>query len=334
MTQIPEPYNSIANLIDVAHEERKSKPRHHMGASLLGHHCDRWLWLNFRWAIQEAFPGRILRLFRRGHKEEDWVISDLRAIGVHVYDTQRTVVFGCHVSGSLDGVVKHLPNAPKKNAILEVKTHSKKSFDELVKLGVEKSKFQHFVQMHTYMHGTNIHRALYYAVCKDDDRIYTEWLHYDKDVAEKYIARGKMLALEERLPPPISTDPTWYKCKFCAAHSFCHEKAPIKHANCRTCSHVTPMADSTWHCGIWDSAIPEEHQHTGCDHHVIHPDLVPWEFEGSEDGSHVTWFIKDRRILNGPDGYKSREILTNPDACGSDQVEYAKSIFPDTEVIG
>ena len=334
MAEIPEPINSIGLMIDEAHEARPSRPRGHMGASMLGHHCDRWLWLNFRWAIQETFPGRILRLFRRGHKEEDWVVSDLRAIGVHVFDTQRSVIFGCHVSGSLDGVVKNLPTAPTKTAILEIKTHSKKSFDDLIKNGVEKAKFTHFVQMNCYMHGTNINRALYYAVCKDDDRIYTEWLHHDKTVSEKYIARGKTLALAERLPPPVSTDPTWYQCRMCAAHSFCHEKAPTKFANCRTCSHVTPTENGTWHCSVWGDVIPEDYQHSGCDSHVIHPDLVPWTFDGSEDGLHVTWDIDGVKILNGPDGYKSREIVANPKACGSSQVEDVKVIFPGAEVVG
>lgn len=334
MAQIPEPSNSIARLIDEAHEQRQSRPRGHMGASMLGHHCDRWLWLNFRWAIQEAFPGRILRLFRRGHKEEDWVISDLRAIGVHVYDTQRTVIFGCHVSGSLDGVVKNVPIAPKSTAILEIKTHSKKSFDDLEKHGVEKAKFQHFVQMNVYMAGTNIDRALYYAVCKDDDRIYTEWLHHDKAVSDKYIARGKMLAMAERMPPPVSTDPTWYLCKFCAAHSFCHETKVSKFANCRTCSNVTPKDDGTFYCEVWKDAIPEDHQYEGCDSHLIHPDLVPWSFEGSEDGSHVIWSINGVKVLNGPNGYKSREILANPAACGSTDVEAVKAAFPGAEVVG
>lgn len=334
MAEIPDPINSIAALIDKAHEDRPSRPRPHMGASLLGHHCDRYLWLNFRWAIQESFPGRILRLFRRGHKEEDWVIADLRAIGIHVFDTQRRVIFGCHVSGSIDGMVKNVPHAPKSQAILEIKTHSLKSFNDLTKNGVEKSKPQHWVQMHTYMHGTNTSRALYYAVCKDDDRIHTEWIHYDKAVAEKYINRGKVLALTERMPPPVSSDPTWYQCKMCAAHAFCHEKAPVKHANCRTCAHVTPKEDGTFFCESWSATIPEDHQHDGCDNHIIHPDLVPWSFEGSDDGSHVTWDIDGVKVLNGPNGYKSREIVANPAACGSKDIEMIKSAFPGAEVIG
>ena len=82
MSLIPEPTATTAKAIDAYHESKKEKPRPHMGVSLLGHPCDRWLWLSFRWAIQEDFPGRILRLFRRGHHEENWIVQDLRAIGV------------------------------------------------------------------------------------------------------------------------------------------------------------------------------------------------------------------------------------------------------------
>jgi hypothetical protein len=48
---------------------------------------------------------------------------------------------------------------------------------------------------------------------------------------------------------------------------------------------------------------------------------------------HVTWDINGRKILNGPDGYKSREIIANPAACGSEVVEEVKKLFPDAEVI-
>lgn len=334
--KLPEPLHTISSLIDKYHESKAEKPRPHMGCSLLGHHCDRWLWLNFRWAVREEFEGRILRLFRRGQMEEDIIIRDLRAIGVDIRSSQRRVNFGSHVSGSLDGIIESgVPEAPKKRHVAEFKTHSKKSFDEMVRDGVEKSKPMHWVQMQVYMHGTNIDRALYLAVCKDDDRIYTERVRYDRAVAEKYIARGQRLALEDRIPPPISTDPTWYQCRFCPAHSFCHKGAPTKYANCRTCAHSTAKPDSTWRCERHEAdGIPTEFQHEGCDDHILHPDLVPWPMIASEDGLSVMWKIGDRVIENGANGYKSREIVANPEACGDPMVEAAKAEFPNAEVIG
>ena len=336
MSKLPDPVNTIATMIDQYHASKKSKPRPHMGVSLLGHHCDRWLWINFRWAVVEDFDGRILRLFRRGHSEEDTIIRDLRNIGVDIRSSQRRVDFGNHVSGSLDGVIeKGVPEAPKARHVAEFKTHSKKSFDDMVKNGVEKSKPMHFIQMQVYMHGTNINRALYLAVCKDDDRIYTERVKYDQKVAEDAIIRGKRIAMSDRMPEPCSSDPSWYQCKFCPAHSFCHKAEPTKRINCRTCAHSTAMADSTFRCERHDAdAIPEDFQHEGCSDHILHPDMVPWVMEGSEDGHSVKWKIGDKWIVNGEGGYKSSEIIANPEVMDDPVVLSVKALFPDAEVVG
>jgi hypothetical protein len=293
-----------------------------MGCSQLGHPCDRYLWLSFRWAVQPQFPGRILRLFRRGKLEESTIISDLRAIGMDVRTSaaQERVDFGAHVSGSVDAIIESgVPEAPKKRHVAEFKTHSKKSFDDLEKNGVEKTKPDHWVQMQLYMHGLQIDRALYVAVCKDDDRIYTERVHYQADVAEKYIARGRRLALEDRMPPPISTDPSWYQCKFCEAHEFCFKTNLTKHVNCRTCAHSTAKEDSTWRCERHDAdGIPVEFQRQGCDSHVLHPDLVPWQRKDGLDDWTAVYVIEGRDVANGEGDahvYTSREILANPKAC-------------------
>jgi hypothetical protein len=198
--QIPESDHTIQALVDAHHADKTEIPRPHLGASALGHACDRWLWLSFRWAVQPKFPGRILRLFRRGHQEEVNIISDLRAVGIDVrkVSAQHRVDFGSHVSGSLDAIIdKGVPEAPKAKHVAEFKTHNKKSFDALVKDGVEKSKPDHFVQMQLYMSGTGIDRALYVAVCKDDDRMHTERVKFDKEVADKAIRRGHYIALSE-----------------------------------------------------------------------------------------------------------------------------------------
>ena len=333
--KLPEPIHNLISLIDQHHESIAERPRGHLGCSTLGHHCERWLWLSFRWAVVEKFEGRILRLFRRGHNEEATIIADLRAAGLDVRSSQKRVNFGSHVSGSLDGVIESgVPEAPRKRHVAEFKTHAKKSFEDVVKNGVEKSKPMHFTQMQVYMHGTNIDRALYVAVCKNDDRLYTERVRYDRDVAEQAIAKGQRIALADRIPPPISTDPSWFQCKFCPAHAFCHKAEPTKRANCRTCAHSTAMADSTWRCERHEADnIPEDFQHEGCDDHVIHPDLVPWPMTLSEDGLSVTWDINGRQVVNGSGGYTSKEIVTNPEACETPFVKTVREAFPGAKVI-
>lgn len=336
--KIPDREDSIESLIDKSHENRPSKPRPHMGASMLGSACERWMWLSFRWAVQPKFSGRILRLFRRGHQEEENIIKDLRAIGVMVkpVDTQDGVNFGCHVSGSIDAVIEGgVPEAPNKRHIGEFKTHSLKSFNDVEAKGVEKSKPEHYAQMQVYMHGTGIDRALYVAVCKDNDRIYTERVRYDKEMAEKLVARGKRVALSERMPPPISTDPSWFQCKFCDAHSFCHETHLTEHVNCRTCAHATPQDDSTWHCERYDATIEIETQHGGkdCPAHVLHPDLVPWKMLDSDYEWTAIYEVNGKLVANGEEGASSIELLANAEGCANPIVKEIKKTWPGAKVV-
>lgn len=277
--KIPEPKHSISNSIDKWFEDNVNDgKRFHMGASLIGEKCERKLWMIFRFCKDEEFPGRILRLFERGQDEELKVVRNLERIGCtleHTGEDQYRVNLGSHVSGSLDGIITSgLQGAPKSKHILEIKTHSKKSFDSLVKDGVLKSKPLHYVQMQTYMYGTGIDRALYYAVCKDDDRIYTERFELDVETAEYAIERAQRIATQDELPPPITTNKTWWECKFCNFNGFCHQDEEITNKNCRTCAYSTAKEDSTWFCEKHESTIPEENQVEGCEKYEKHYHLV------------------------------------------------------------
>jgi len=344
MTAIPEAQNDIATLIDAHHESRPDAPRPHLGCSLLGHPCDRYLWLTFRWAVTPKHSGRLLRVFRRGRNEEDVIVSDLRAIGIDIRSTggaQARVDFGCHVSGSVDGIIHSgVPGAVKTRHVAEFKTHSAKSFADLEKHGVEKSKPMHWAQMQLYMLGTECDRALYVAINKDDDRIYTERIRLDKEAAEKLRDRGHRIVKDDRMPPPISTDPAWYQCKFCDAYDFCHQTKKTENANCRTCAHSTAQEDGQWHCARHNaSGIPADFQRKGCDSHVIHMDLVPWKMGKPLDQWTATWVINGKEVANGdPDAnvYASTELLANAEFCasGNKLANDLRAQFPGARVVG
>lgn len=329
MAEIPKRLNDIGALIDRAHESVKQKPRAHLGASGLGHHCERWIWLSFRWAVLSEFPGRVLRLFRRGQLEEEQIIGDLRRIGIKIGGDQTRVDFGCHVSGSVDGIIESgVPQAPNKRHVAEFKTHSKKSFDDVVKNGVEKSKPMHYAQMQLYMFGLNIDRALYVAVCKDDDTYYTERVKLNKEFAEKLVKKGHRLATEDRLPPPVSTDPSWYQCKFCDAHEFCHDTKLTKEVNCRTCAHSTAKQDSTFYCERWGDTIPYHAQLDGCPSHVLHPDLVPWELDQDASTDLIAVYnIDGKPIKNGDGHFASSELIAGKNLCADPVVQAIREKF-------
>lgn len=261
-------------------EAQGEQRRPHLGASIIGKKCERAIWLEFRWANPKAtFPGRILRLFRRGHMEESSVYADLRAAGYTVQDidpaTSKQYAFkDGHFGGSCDGMIVAGPGIDSPE-LLEIKTHNAKSFSDLVKHGVKASKPQHYAQMQVYCRAFGADRATYFAVCKDTDDIYTESVEHDADFSKAMHERAQRIIADQSQPPPISTDQTWYECKFCDSRDLCHGSKLTTQVNCRTCAHSTPVRDGTWHCEHWGATIPTvDAQIDGCDSHVMHPDLT------------------------------------------------------------
>jgi hypothetical protein len=225
-----------------------------------------------------------------------------------------------------------VPGAEKTPHIAEFKTHSLKSFNDLRAKGVKEAKPMHWAQMQAYMLGMGLEWALYVAVCKDDDRIHTERIALDKSAAQKLVDKGRRIALSDRMPEPLSADPTWYECKYCAGHDQCFGSKTTKQVNCRTCAHSSALSDSTWHCARWDDLIPVEAQHAGCESHVLHPDLVPWERKDGLDQWTAVYVIEGRNVANGEGDahvYTSREILVNPKMCslGDEYVEKLRATF-------
>lgn len=323
--------SSVSDLICNAYKgaSLNERPRPHIGASIAGHDCGRYIWLTFRWAFYYQIPkdGRIELLLKRGQREEEYVEHHLRVIGLNPqYMTfkQLDIDFGCHVKCHPDGIIPGgIPEAPKAPHNLEIKTHNEASFRELVKHGVEEAKPQHYVQMQIEMYGEKyihkqypVERSLYYAVNKNTDELYTERIALDKELAEKYIGRCKNLALEDHIPSKLAERPDFFKCRFCDFHDFCHGGKMLAEVNCRTCAHSTAKKDGTFFCEIYKDTIPLEVQYKACPAHVYHPDLVPWKLVERESTEHSACYDIPGmgKVLNGYEGRSSEEIekeLTN-----------------------
>ena len=253
--------------------------REHLGASLIGKSCDRALWYDFRWATYSRHPGRILRLFETGQREEERLVRNLRATGATVLEVDpqtgrqfRVEAHGGHFGGSLDGIALGLREAPKTWHVLEFKTHSAKSFNQLVAKGVVASKPQHAAQMQIYMYLMGISRAFYLAVCKDTDALYAERVEADHAEAKRLMARASRIIDAARPPFRISEDPAWFECRMCSHHGICHEgqRAAV---TCRTCLHSMPV-EGGWHCARHDHRPDSTDQRIACSRHLFIPDLV------------------------------------------------------------
>ena len=217
MATLPEPAHTTSALIYQAYEsDADDGNRPHLGASLIGRSCERQLWLTFRWVDSKKFHGRMLRLFETGQLEEARLVANLRRIGVEVHEVTpdgkqwRVSALGGHFGGSLDGAALGLPEAPKTWHVLEFKTHNDKSFSALARDGVQKAKPEHYAQMLTYMGLTGMERAMYMAVNKNDDTIYTERVEFDPVEFAKIMARAERVINATEPPLRCSNDPSWW----------------------------------------------------------------------------------------------------------------------------
>ena len=263
--------------------------RPHLGASLIGKDCERALWFDFRWTTRHQHPGRLLRLFETGQLEEARLVRNLRSTGATVLEVDpetgrqiRVEAHGGHFGGSLDGIALGLLEAPKTWHVLEFKTHSAKSFRELVAKGVRESKPQHLAQMQIYLHLTGLTRAMYLAVCKDTDELHVERIEHDPVFAQGLLDKAQRV-IQASLPPDrISNDPAWYLCRWCEHAPVCHGQTAAE-INCRTCLHSAPV-EGGWHCTAHQRPISDAEQRTACAQHLYLPALVPGEQVDAGEG--------------------------------------------------
>lgn len=322
MAALPAPTHSTVTKIFQHYEDNQEDGRRpHLGASVIGKPCERALWFSFRWATIKRHPGRLLRLFETGQLAEARFVTNLKAIGVDVSEINPATGkqysisdFGGHFSGSMDGVGLGFPEAPKSWAVLEFKTHSAKSFADLVKHGVAKSKSEHMSQVQTYMGYTGMERAAYLAVNKDTDDLYFEWIHFDPTQFAQIKARAERIIRAAEPPLRISNDPSFFQCKFCDHWETCHGvKAPA--VSCRTCIHSTPEVDGDrrWSCQHFEMDIGyiaqlESHQ---CQAHRFIPILL--EKAGHQVDVTNGDVVYDSGAINGPGGVTSNEIALMED---------------------
>lgn len=303
MALIPPPLHSAAAAIFAAYEAKQDDGlRAHHGCSETGAECERAAWYSFRWVAASRFDGRLLRLFETGKREEARVFQNLRAIGCKVEGQRKQIrvsFLGGHGGGSLDGIVRRLPEAPKTKHVLEIKTHGAKSFADLGKKGVKDAKPQHWAQMQMYCGLAGLTRWLYFAVNKDTDELHIERGEFDREAFEALMARAERIVTASSPPARLSDDPEFYVCKMCRFRPVCHGQ-DVPRVSCRTCAHATPSLGpphpTFWHCGKDRAWVSPGMQLDGCEQHRYIPALlanIAEPIDADEAANTVTYKRKD-----------------------------------------
>lgn len=254
--------------------------RTHLGASLIGRECSRYLWYVFRWVYRKKHTGQQQRLLNRGHLEEARFIEWFRAIGGTVSDVDMDAplndklehpqhrISACHghFGGSLDAMLTLPENFGGMPIafINEYKTHNTKSFSKLVNDGgVKVTKYEHFCQMSMYGRKKGYHYGCYAAINKNDDDIYIEIVELDWALAERLELKAEKIIFSPTPPPKLSEAITFTACTYCDMREVCH-KGQEYEKNCRSCIHAVPAQDKQWGCKKWNALIPKEAIPQGC----------------------------------------------------------------------
>lgn len=247
--------------------------RSHLGASIIGRKCEREIFFMFRWAKRVKFKARMLRLFDRGHKEEDRFIEWLEDVCENVWaldpntgEQIRISEFEGHFGGSLDGVIRN-PAGIKGDFLAEFKTHNDKSFKKLVLNGVKESKPEHYTQMQVYLYyKSKLQGAFYFAINKNDDSLHIEYVERDEEHAKENMHKASRILKSEQPPEPFNgaSEYNFYCDKFCDFTELCYKNAaPQK--TCRSCQWWQLDKEGQTRCDLHKKQLTVQEQKEGCD---------------------------------------------------------------------
>jgi hypothetical protein len=328
-------------------------PRNYLGASILGHECERYLWYTFRHCVKENLTGRMYRLFETGRREEARIISELRAIGYTVYDKDSAgkqfgvKAIGGHMAGHMDAVVEGVLDAPKTPHLFECKTAGgteteSKDFEKCQKSGVRVAKPVHYAQMQIYMGLNGLTRALYVMVKKATDELYSERVHFDSTEFDRLMKKAERIIRSNAPLERCADRPDDFRCKFCSAHDLCwgtgKTALPVPAKSCRQCCHATPEIDegeswASWSCSSHKKDLTSREQGEACSRHLCLPGLISFaeptdatettiEFSNAKDKA--KWIHGD-----GQDGtWSTDELIASPGPLvGRKEVEAVKSMM-------
>lgn len=216
-----------------------NKQRRHLGLSQAGNDCARFLWYAHNGFDQSEIDGRTLRLFQLGNVLEDQTIIDLKSAGFSVTDQQKSVTLSRDktvLTGSIDGIVTGLLEAPKTPHLFEHKTCSDKSFKKLKKFvgttdlsratTFETSPYKHwnevyYWQVQFYMMGLKLKRAAVFIYNKNNSELYMERIVFDKDATILKL-NSIFDAIESKSEPARKCpNSSWFAAKYCNFYSEC-----------------------------------------------------------------------------------------------------------------
>jgi hypothetical protein len=118
------------------------------------------------------------------------------------------------------------------------------------------------------MMDSGIHRALYVALCKDNEQYYAERIIFDSVHAAKLKEKRSSIIRASIPPTRISESEDAYACRWCNNLSVC-KKGGVSLRTCRSCEHSEPRDRGVWSCELLNQELTQEDQLKACEHYSV-----------------------------------------------------------------
>lgn len=234
------PFQNIDKRIWKSLVEKPQKERRYIGASIVGHPCDRRIWLEWKRLVDprqyqdEEKIGQKLEIFQRGNEEEEIFIKKLHDAGYIVKDRQwEFSVYDGKLQGHCDGVIV---DDEGYEYIFEFKTMKDSTFKRAAKEGIQKTNPNYITQIQLYMNFKDLktkdglNRAL--IICQNKDRDYQRLQEFH--VINPQLILGtqarveRIISYADDMPGRLcAPEKPSYICKMCDYFKFCYPEKEI-----------------------------------------------------------------------------------------------------------
>lgn len=225
----------------VEREREKEPKRSYLGASSLGHECERNVWYQYNGYPAEPMNHKGYYAVEDGHRSEDLIASRLRMVpGVELVTQDEAgnqfgfTKFDGKFKGHIDGFIRGLLQAPKTPHIWENKAINEKKFADFQKLkqkfgeknALKEWDFTFYVQAQIYMGEFGLERH-YLTACTPGGRAVDSCrTEFNKGQYDSFISKAQRILGAREAPERVSTRKELLVCKWCKFNDECwKEKA-------------------------------------------------------------------------------------------------------------
>jgi hypothetical protein len=238
---------ALSELLDEALiKKRESEPpRKYLGASLIGHFCERYLGYQFHKTPSDEpqFAGKTFRIFDMGHDGEERFAEYLRLAGFDLHTHKpnggqygwvagKDAEGNDQIKGHIDGIIVDGRQIEGLSypCIWEHKALGSKSWKDVVAKGVKESKPVYYAQMQINAAYLDVPTSLFTAMNRDTGEIYAEVVGFDARHAQELSDKAVRVVTSSNPNelPQGGHNATDFRCKWCAWRVTCWDAPQVK----------------------------------------------------------------------------------------------------------